>query len=67
MKVHTAIDADSTTVVIELRSRDDFERCLKWLPRIEALFPYPPAPPNPEPGQFVPGNVPASLDTQERT
>lgn len=64
MRNHIEIDPDSTIVTIELKSRDDLERCINWLPGMRVLFPYPPVPPNPEPGNFVPGNIPSPTSVE---
>lgn len=61
MKVLTEIGNGETSLVIEINSRDDLERMIKFLPTVKALFPYPEPPADPKPGDFEPGRIPAPI------
>ena len=50
MKVDTEISANETTLTLILKSRDDLERAIPWLPSMRVLFPYPEPPADPVPG-----------------
>lgn len=60
MKVCTEIDDNETQITIVLKSRDDLESAIPWLPTLRVLFPYPAPPTDPKPGDFEQGDVPAS-------
>lgn len=52
MNVYTDVSSDETRISIVLKSRDDLERAIPWLPTLRVLFPYPEPPPEPKSGEF---------------
>lgn len=65
MNVYTEMDTDKTSITLVLRSRDDLEKAIPWLPTLRVLFPYPEPPSDPKHGDFEPGGVPAVNGTAE--
>lgn len=63
MNVYTEVDANETHITIVLKSRDDLEKAIPWLPTLRVLFPYPEPPADPKSGDFEPGDVPAPSAT----